>query len=453
MFRTVCVLAGIASAAAAQAQTQDQRALAVTVYNQNFALIKDVRPLDLSSGVQTVRIDDVAASIDATSVHFKALNNPGSVAVLEQNFQYDLAGAERILDRYLNRPVQVVMNDGSVSAGDLLSYNGGSLVLSGSSGVAIVNRGEVRDIQLGDLPGGLVVKPTLVWSLASNQAGRERAEISYMTQNMSWHAEYVAVVNDDDTELDLSGWVSIDNRSGATYPDAKLKLVAGDVHRVQDRIAPMGERMHMKSMDLAEEAQFQENSLFEYHVYTLQRRATVADRETKQLSLFPSATTEAHKMFVFDGQRRPGDVAVELEFENRESAGLGMPLPAGKIRVFKKDRDGAMEFVGEDRIDHTPKDERLNIYLGNAFDIKGEHTRVNYRKISNTTHEETFEIELRNHKDEPVTVKVVEHRWGDWRIVRESHQHAKTDAHTMEYMVTVGANDTAKVTYTVVTVR
>jgi hypothetical protein len=435
---------GLPSPSAAQETT-----LAVTVYNQNFGLVKDVRDLKLDRGIQEIRIDDVAASIDPTSVHFKPLDHPGSVAVLEQNYQYDLAGADRLMNRYLNREVVAVMNDATVQEGTLLSFDSGSLVLQNEDGVSILSRGEVRDISLGDLPGGLVVKPTLVWTLSSDRAGTESAEVSYLTDNLNWHAEYVAVVDENDTEIDLSGWVSVDNQSGATYEHARLKLVAGDVHRVQDRLQAMTMIRDEMGAAAPSAKQFASREFFEYHIYTLERPATLADRETKQLSLFPTATTPVEKVLTYDPLRRGEDILVELEFVNGEENGLGMPLPAGKMRVFKADADGALEFVGEDRIDHTPRDEELRVYLGNAFDVKGERKRTNYRTLSERSHEETFEVELRNHKREAVEVVVVEHFRSDWRILQESHSHEKIDSHTVEYTLAVPADETVTLTYTV----
>lgn len=423
--------------------------VSVTIYNQNFGLVKDVRSLELVQGNQEIRIDDVAAAIDATSVHFTSLNKEG-VAVLEQNYQYDLAGADRLLNRYLNQSVSATMKDGSVREGTLLSHDGRNVVLATDNGVSILNSNEVTDLSLGDIPGGLVVKPTLVWDLWSQRAGSAECQISYLTNQINWHAEYVAIVDENDKNLDLSGWVSVDNKSGATYEDAKLKLVAGDVNRVQDAMVPRA-RGNFQAMDMvaAVPEQFQSNEFFEYHIYTMQRPATIRDRETKQLSLFPSAKTEVKKVLTYDGARRPDDVTVDLEFKNSSDNGLGMPLPAGKLRVFKEDRDGALEFVGEDRIDHTPKDEKLRVYLGNSFDVKGERKRSDYRKISNRSQEESFEIEIRNHKKEHVTVVIVEHLRSDWKILKESHSHKKVDSHKIEYVVQVAPDETANVTYTV----
>lgn len=444
------IVAGGIVMAGSPTSAEAESSVSVTVYNQNFALVKDVRSLDLVKGVQEIRIDDVAASIDATSVHFAALDHPGESAVLEQNFQYDLAGADRLMQRYLNARVTAVLKDGSTREGTLLSFDSGSLVLQAAGGgVTIVNRAEVRDVMLGELPGGLVVKPTLVWSLASDRAGRERGEISYLTNDMSWHAEYVAVADASDTGLSLTGWVSLDNRSGATYRDAKLKLVAGDVNRVRPPQFEMMDQMKMATREVASAAQFEEREFFEYHIYTLERPATLTDRETKQLSLFPTADAKVKKVLTYDGAVRPEDVAVELEFKNSAANGLGMALPAGKIRVYKEDKDGALEFVGEDAIDHTPRDEDVRIYLGNAFDVKGERTRTDYRKISDRTYEETFEIEIRNHKKERADVTVVEHVRGDWTVLSESIAHEKKDSHTLEYKVSANADETVTVTYTV----
>ncbi len=442
----IAVLAGAAVSAPAETPAPS---VSLTVYNQNFALVKDVRTLDLERGNQEVRIDDVAASIDPTSVHFAALDHPGAVSVLEQNYRYDLAGADRLLDRYLNRSVTAVLKDGTTREGTLFSYDGSNLVLSPESGGAVlVNRSEVRDIRLGEVPGGLVVKPTLVWTLASDRSGPERSEISYLTDNVNWHAEYVAVVNPKDTGLKLDGWVSLDNRSGVSYVNAKLKLVAGDVHRVQPP-QPVQPMMMEAVRQAAGKQQFQEQQFFEYHLYTLERPATVADRETKQLSLFPTASAGAKKVLTYDGARNAQDVTVEMEFENSDGNGLGMALPAGKVRVYKEDPDGALQFVGEDMIDHTPRDEKVRVYLGNAFDVKGERTRTDYKRISDRTQEESVKIEVRNHKKETVEVTVVEHLAGDWTVTANSADFEKKDANTIEFPLSIAADGTATVTYTV----
>jgi hypothetical protein len=427
-----------------------RESVALTVYNQNFALVKDVRSLDLQRGNPEVRLDDVAAQIDPTSVHFAALDHPDAVTVQEQNYQYDVANADRLLERYLNQTVTVRMKDGGGDrTGTLLSFDGGNLVIQDSKGASVLNRAEVRDVGLGEVPGGLVVKPTLFWRLASDRTGSERVEVSYLTNGINWHAEYVAVVNAQDTGLTMNGWVSLDNQSGATYDNAKLKLVAGDVHRVSPPQAPIPMDMMRKEALSAAQPQFTERGFFEYHIYTLEHPATVADKETKQLALFPSAAAAAKKVITYDGAQDGTKVAIRMEFENTKKNGLGMALPAGKVRVYKEDTDKALEFVGEDQIDHTPRDEKVRLFLGNAFDIVGERIQTNYKELSSRSHEESYSVEIRNHKDAAQEVTIIEHIYGDWKITDKSNEFVKKDSHTAEFPVTVPANGSVKVTYTV----
>jgi len=436
--------AAIAGAAHAAAD----RDVTVTVYNSNLALVKDVRQLDLGSGRQTLRFADVSAQIDPTSVHLTPKGG-GGLSVLEQNFQYDLVSAERILDRYRDRDLVVVGKDGKTTSGALLSYDGANLVLDRKPGVAIINRAEVKEIQFSELPGGLITRPTLVWLIDNAGAAKRDAQISYLTTGLSWHAEYVAVIAADDRAMSWAGWVSLENNSGTSYPEAKLKLVAGDVNRVQDEFMQMakGRQVEM-AMDVAA-PQFQEQSFFEYHLYSLSRPTTLADRETKQLSLFPTAAVQAEKMFTYDRSRDAKKVRVTMEFRNTQGAGLGMALPKGKVRVYKEDKGGAQEFVGEDRIDHTAKDEAVRVTVGDAFDVVGEYRQVDMRRISDREVETSHEIKVRNRKDERVTVKIVEHAWGDWRVTTASQDHVKKDATTLEFTVSVAPGEEKVVSYTV----
>ena len=270
----------------------------------------------------------------------------------------------------------------------------------------------------------------------------------YLSHQIGWHAEYVATVGADEKQLDLAGWVSIDNKSGATYEDAKIKLIAGDVNRVQEKALPRPDMM-MRGMAMATDQGFQEKQFFEYHLYTLPRPSTLRDNEIKQLSLFPPARVETRKVYTYDGAQDDTKVRVTMEFQNAEGAGLGMPLPKGVIRVMKADTDGSLEFIGEDSIDHTPKDEKVRIRLGNAFDIVGERTPKDRRQITKQTTEEDFEIVLRNHKSEAVTVVVTEHEWGDWEILNSSLPHTKKDANTAEWNVDVPSDGKTTLTFTV----
>jgi hypothetical protein len=446
--RALATGAALAGSLAVAATAAEGPGVALTVYNDNLGLVKDARIIQLTNGNNILRFDDVAAQIDPTSVHFRAVEHPNDVALLEQNYQYDLADAERLLARYLNRAVTVALKDGASQNGTLLSFDGGSLVLSDGGGVRIVNRGEVKSISLGELPGGVVVKPTLVWDIASNRSGRELIEVSYLTTGISWHAEYVAVASADDKALELTGWVSIDNQSGATYDNARLKLVAGDVNRVQPEMPPMPRRTVMMMDGAADAKQFAEEAFFEYHLYTLDRPATVRDRETKQLSLFPAATAKVEKKMTYDGQRRPKDVVVSLELVNSEANDLGMPLPKGVVRVYKKAADGAQEFVGEDRIDHTAKDEKVRLTLGNAFDVVGERTQTDFQRLDDRNYKQSVKVEIRNHKSEAAQVNVIEHLPGDWDVTEKSHDWKKVDAHTIEFPLNVPAGGAVTVTYT-----
>jgi hypothetical protein len=445
--RTSLVLALALLAAPAGAA---DRELTVTVYNQNLALVKDVRTLDLGTGRQTFRLTDVSAQIDPTSVHLVPRSGDGLV-VLEQNFQYDLVSADKVLERYIDKELTVIGKDGKTTSGVLLSFDGASLVLDRQPGLSIVNRLEIKEIQFPDLPGGLITKPTLIWQLENDGPARRDAQLSYLTGGLSWHAEYVAVVDENDKNLSWSGWVSLENHSGTTYPLARLKVVAGDVNRVTN-LPPPSPRQKFEVMATVGDAagnQFEEQAFFEYHLYSLTRPTTLADKETKQLSLFPTTDVAASKFFTYERMRDPRKVRVTIEFKNSAQAGLGMPLPKGVVRVYKEDKSGAQEFVGEDRIDHTAKDETVRMAIGNAFDITGEYRQVDQRRISDKESESSHEIKVRNHKTETVTVKVVEHAYGDWRVTTSSPDFVKKDATTMEFTVTIPPDGERVVTYTV----
>ena len=437
----LAVLAGGAAAA--------ERDLTVTIYNQNLALVKDTRSLEFGTGRQTFRLSDVSAQIDPTSVHL-APKSGGGLSILEQNFQYDLVSADRVLERYLDKELTVIGKDGKGTSGTLLSFDGASLVINRSPGIAIVNRTEVKEVQFPDLPGGLITRPTLVWLLENSGPARRDAQLSYLTGGMNWHAEYVAVLDADDRNLSWAGWVSLENNSGTSYPNARLKVVAGDVNRVEELPVPMT-RGKFETLAMADgsAAQFTEQGFFEYHLYTLARPTTLADKETKQLSLFPTSDVTATKNFTFERTKSPTKVKVTVEFKNSAQAGLGMPLPKGKVRVYKQDKSGAEEFVGEDRIDHTAKDETVRLTIGNAFDVTGEYRQTDQRRISDKEVESSHEIKIRNHKTETVTVKVVEHALGDWRVTASSQPFVKKDATTLEFTVTVPPDGEKIVTYTV----
>lgn len=429
-----------------------EKEVALTVYNQNLALVRDVRTLDLSKGMSTIKFTDVAAKMDPTSVHFKSLTAPDAVSILEQNFEYDLVSTDRLLQKYIDQAIVVTTKEGNTFTGRLLSSTGGDAVLATNDGsVKVVKAAALETVEFPKLPEGLITRPTLVWLLQTDKGGKHKSEVSYLTEGINWHAEYVALSKENDTKMELAGWVSIDNKSGATYENAKLKLIAGEVHKVSEpRVLRRAAKAEMAMLSYAAaEPQFEEKSFFEYHMYTLQRPATVRDRQIKQLSLFPTAEVDVKKIFTYNGARDGKKVRVNLEFINSKETGLGIPLPAGKIRAYKEDDDKSQEFIGEDKIEHTPKDEKVRIYLGNAFDIVGERIQKETKKIDKRARQESFEIKLRNHKNEAAVVTVIEQFWGDWEIVEKSHPFRKKDARTAEFDLSIPKDGEVVLTFTV----
>jgi hypothetical protein len=441
----IVFLAGISIAAGASA-----REIQLTVYNNDLGLVRDVRDLDLQSGRGSVSIVDVAAQIDPTSVHLKSLTREGGITVLEQNYRYDLASPERILERYLDSAIEAVLEGGELHQGKLLSFTGDQLVLSGDKGLSILRRDKLIDLRCPSLPEGLITKPTLVWDIQADRGGSQKAELSYLTNGIAWHAEYVAVSNEDDTAADLAAWVSVDNHSGADYPDAKLQLIAGDVNRVRPEEPHYRGGRNLEVMAMAKaDVGFEEEAFFEYHLYTLPRPTTVRDRETKQIALFPPARTPVKKLYEYKPWQDEKKIRIVLEFENREERGLGMPLPAGKVRTYKQDSHGGQQFVGEDMIDHTPKNEKVRLGLGNAFDVVAERTVKDQTRISDRVFEQSVEVKFRNRKTEPITIVAQDRFWGDWKFTTESFVSTKKDARTAEWSIPVGPDAEVVLTYTV----
>lgn len=454
------------------------KGVALTIYNQNFGLVKDIRDINLNTGVNFLRFEDVAAAIDPTTVSFAALTNPNSVVVREQNYQYDLMDQNTILSRSIGKQVKFrqFLSPGGVRevTGTLLSSpmvtvadsNGNlsersqSIVIQTSSGVVV---GPVGELELAELPSGLVSKPSLLWKLESDKSGVEESEISYQTQGLNWKCDYVAVANADDSLCDLTSWVTLDNKSGATYRDAALKLMAGDVHKVTEPAADMAVMGGMaESESSVAQPQFQEQRFAEYHLYSLQGKTDLNDNETKQLTLFNASKVPVKKLFVFDSTsavtpyggangQQSQKVNVKLELANSKDNNLGMPMPKGKVRVYKKDLDGALQFVGEDLIDHTPKDEKVRVYLGDAFDVVADRKQTNQVQVSDRVQRSSYSIEFRNHKESAITVTAIEHAYGDWKVTTSSQPFEKKDSHTFEFAVKVPANGSASVTYTIET--
>ena len=442
-----------------------------------FALVRVDRDLELARGRSNLKFTDVAALIDPTTVQFRSLTDPDGTKVLEQNFQFDLVSTEKLLSRYVDRKVSVESQQGNgvkLTEGTLLSANDG-LVLRGDDGQIHALR-NWSGMQFGELPGGLITRPTLEWDVMAAKAGTQRARVSYQTGGITWWADYNLVFTEgadaNSGFVDVGAWVSLLNQSGASYQDAKLKLIAGDVNRVQpDQRAYLMKTMEMSDMAAAAPPGFAEKSFFEYHLYTLGRPATLPNNSTKQIELFDAATrVPAKKQLVYYGaegysfygslnmDREYGPtsntkVDVWLTLKNDKASGLGMPLPAGRIRVSQQDKaDGSMEFIGEDKIDHTPRDEDVRVKLGTAFDVVGERRQTDFAVNSKgRVMEEAFEIKVRNHKDQAVNVVVREnlYRWSQWMLIQQSTPSEKKDARTIEFPVKIAPDGEAVVTYRV----
>jgi hypothetical protein len=444
-----------------------------------YAVVRHERAFALERGRNTIRFTDVAALIDPTTVAFESLTDPQGTRVVEQNFQFDLVDTNRLLRKYVDRSITVdqVRGNGVESyTGTLLSTAGG-IVLRRPDGT-IQTLPHNAGVTLPELPGGLITRPTLVWDIAAEQAATHTTRVSYQTTGITWWADYNVTysegANAKACRLDVGAWVSILNQSGASYPDAKLKLVAGDVHRAPAPVqAPMRAMDSMRAMaQEAKVAGFEEKSFFEYHLYTLGRLTSLPDNSTKQIELFPAArSVPCEKTLVYYGaspaygfgpdpitDRAYGvesnkKVDVYLSFRNAQDNNMGMPLPAGRIRVSKlDDADKTLEFVGEDTIDHTPKDEKVLIRMGSAFDVVGERRQVGFSvDTTRRTMTEEIEVKLRNQKSEPATVIVKEnlYRWINWSIVQKTNDYEKQDARTIHFPVKIAAGREAVVRYTV----
>jgi len=442
-----------------------------------YALVRDGRRMSLPKGSGELRFSDVAKRIDPTTVAFESLSDPTGTRVIEQNYQYDLVDNAKLLDRYIGQTITVDQVRGDKTEqvqGKLLSASGG-MILQKDSG-EVVSLANYSNIQFPALPGGLITKPTLVWKVSSDRGGEQDTRVSYQTQGVTWWSDYNIILRDADggCRMDLAAWVTIVNQSGGSYPNAQLKLVAGEVNRAPAAVAggtmPM---MRKEAMAVAEApAGFAESGLAEYHLYTLGRRTDLPENSTKQLELFPAVMeSSCRKQLVFTASPEPmsywgaplqdqgygatseGTVGDYLEFDNKEANHLGMPLPAGRMRVNQANTsDGALEFIGEDVIKHTPRNEPVRLKLGNAFDIVGERKQTNFHvNVDGHVIEESFEISVRNRKKEAATVVVREYlyRWNNWEVTAKSHDFAKRDAQTIDFTTPIPADGEAKITYTV----
>jgi hypothetical protein len=433
----------------------DQESIAVTVYNSDIGLIKDIRQLTLPAGMTELHFGEVAAKIMPHTVHIKSLTHPSQLQVLEQNYEYDLLTPRKLMEKFVGKEI-MVLKDGIEVPVTILSTNEGFIYKLGGR----IFTGQPHNLIFPSIPSSLIAHPTLLWSLDNRNPNAQKLEATYLTRGLNWKADYVAVLDSKDANLDLSGWVTLDNQSGATYQNARLKLVAGDLNRVLDeyRAHDLNAARAELASKVASPAPFAEQSFFEYHLYSLQRPTTIKNQQTKQVSLLSAERIPVNKRYIFTGSpqffhsRYTGmipkqKVGVFVELGNKKDHNLGMPLPKGTLRVYKADGDGSLQFIGEDRIEHTPKDEMIRIKMGDAFDVVAERKQTDWRKIADNLYEAAFEISLRNHKDEPVTVSVIEPMMRDWEILTSSHTHKKVEAHTAQFEISVAKDSEAKLLY------
>jgi hypothetical protein len=444
-----------------------------------YAVVRQEREIELARGRNEVKFSDVAALIDPTTVMFESLTDPNGTAVLEQNFQFDLVSTDKLLQKYIDRPIAVEQVRGQATesfTGTLLSTQGGIVLKRDDGSVQILPHN--AGVKLPALPGGLITRPTLVWNVEAKNSGRQRTRVAYQTQGITWWADYNVIFaegrNRGDCRLDIGAWVSIVNTTGASYSDAKLKLVAGEVHRATGggRVSKARQAQAAAAGPVMADG-FAEKAFFEYHLYTLGRATTLPDNSTKQIELFPVARgVPCERTLVYYGRPDGGhgflpspatdrnygvqtnkQVDVYLQFRNAAAANLGMPLPRGRVRVSKPDpADKTLEFIGEDAIDHTPRNENVLLKLGSAFDVVGERRQMDFKvDTSRRTMSEDIEIKLRNAKKEPVEVQVKEvlYRWVNWEITSKTHAFRKDDARSVYFPVTVPPGEEVTARYSV----
>ena len=442
----------------AKSTSQQRDEVSITVYNQNFGLVREIRTIDLPTGRTALEFADVSQQIQPETVSIKALT--GNLHVLEQNYRYDLLSPQKLLEKYVGKKVKVYRWNQATGKEDAFDAE----VLSVGQGTVMRINGEITydfpgRIAFPEIPANLIAKPSLVWMLEGGQA-KQKIEITYLTANLNWNADYVFVINDTDTSGDLTGWVTLNNTTGTSYENAKLKLVAGDVQRVsQEQNEPQWAQKASLGTD-REERQFKEESFFEYHLYTLERPTSLLTSEQKQVTLLEAQGVHVDKRLIFYGAEyyyrgqygqvvSNQKVGVYLDVENKETNHMGMPLPKGTVRVYKADKSGSKQFIGEDTIDHTPRDERVRIKMGEAFDVVGDRKQMDYKILGSCTSESTWEISLRNHKDTATEVEVYEPVGGDWELISQSHPSTKKDAHTFTFKPTIPARGEVKITYKV----
>lgn len=456
----VVLVASSLHAGTVNSTAADRKDVSVTIYNMNVGLVREVRELSLPAGRVSLEFRDVASEINAKSVRVEALKGLKGFTVLEQNYEFDLMSPEKLMEKYVGRGIELVVKhpqtgEETAFEAELLSMKGGPVYRIGGK----IHVGHPGRVVLPEIPVNLIPRPTLVW-LVDGKGGRGEIETSYLTAGMSWRADYVALLGTKDETMDVTAWVTLTNTSGTGYEDAKLKLVAGEIHRAEQ------ERRRPKGVYMAEapvEMEMVEEELFEYHLYTLPRRTTLKENQTKQVELLRANKVGVVKEYVLPpaahrfgllrtnmGEPVKEKVVVLLNFENKRDNNLGVPLPQGIFRFYKKDSEGNLQLIGEDGIDHTPEGEKVTLTLGKAFDIVAERVMTDYEVITKgKVYEYGIKVTLRNAKEEDITVKVLEGMRADWKILSASHDYEKETAGQISFLVSVAGEGASELTYRV----
>jgi len=419
----------------------------LTIYNENFALVRNSLKLSLEKGLQSYFMDDIPYSIEANSVIIKPTDK--NFDIFSQNYEYDLADTRKILQKYLGKEIELVTKTDDRFSG-VLQFNDSNtvgIIDSTTQQLVLIKYAEIRNINLKELPENFFLKPTLHWRLTADKAGDYPAEISYICHGIRWYVTYNTVWNADAGKLEINSWVTINNESGKQFEDTSVKLLAGEVRKIS-QIVDRTRAQFLETMDV-KAPRFEEKAFHDFHLYTLSEKVSINNMQTKQIQFFPLSVVNANSRYEYVTQTRQNNVESKIVFVNSEKEGLGRPLPQGIIKVYMKDEaDDSMEFIGEDRIEHTAVNEEVTISTGYAFDLIGETTMIDQRSISRTVTERDMEIELRNRSKDDKRIIVIHNLQSPWQIFNESDKYNRVHARQIEFIVDVPAESSYTITWT-----
>jgi hypothetical protein len=438
--------------------------ISLTIYNQNLALIREVKSIILIKGSNTIEIS-TPALIEPESVYFQSLTNPQGCVVLSQNFENNIVNPENLLDRYIGKQITVITKN-NVYQGELLSAQPGEIIIGENMGkgpLFLINRTDIENIEFSKFPQGFLLKPKLVLNVDNNNSGLQKIEIDYLTTGINWNSNYVAILSKDEKQISLLGWATIDNKSGTSYKNVNIKLVAGQVHLIQQYNQPrvFFGTLQSAAMPASNSVQLQQKPSFEYYIYTLNRKTTIKNNQTKQISFLKKLQIPVKKIYTYDGagyswyyynnwtnQPYNKNVSVNIKFKNSKANNLGIPLPSGTVRVYKEDKNGELQFIGEDQINNIPNNETVSLYPGNAFNITGKREITSHKVIASNIYQDSYKIILKNQKKQQITVNVLEHQFGQWQIIKSSMPYKKINASTIKFKVTIAPGESSTITYT-----